>query len=135
MKFVYSTDSEWDVNTHMYSEGSFNDWLPSGFDAVNNKITMLNHGNGAVKVNMAVTGNTLNGVNMSLHLYNEITSTEATNYILDAAAVGSTDDELIPAYTYLFLSGAPEKSWINNSANSTFNKVGVITVTVEPYSG
>ncbi len=135
MKFVYSTDSEWNVDTHMYSEGSYNDWLPSYFDAVNNKITMLNHSNGAVKITLTVTENALAGVGMSLHLYNEITSAETESYLLDAAAVGATNEELIPANAYLFLSGTPERSWINDDGNLTFQKVGVITATIEPYAG
>ncbi|MEG1896515.1 MAG: hypothetical protein RR162_09775, partial [Oscillospiraceae bacterium] len=53
------------------------------------------------------------------------------SFILPPAPVGSLDKDLEPAVAYLFLSGPPERAWID--ANKTnFAKVGIITVTVEP---
>ncbi|MEG1684270.1 MAG: hypothetical protein RR295_10580, partial [Oscillospiraceae bacterium] len=133
MAFEYSLDKEWDPVTHTYTEGALNAWRPINFDGINNRIRSINHSNGAVKLNLAVTQNNLKGVAMSLHMYNEETSALAPSFILPPAPVGSLDKDLEPAVAYLRLSGPPERTWIDAN-KTTFAKVGVITVTVEPHT-
>ncbi|MEG1578238.1 MAG: InlB B-repeat-containing protein, partial [Oscillospiraceae bacterium] len=131
MAFEYSLNKEWDPITHMYTEGALNAWRPASFDGINNRIRSINHSNGAVKLNLAVTQNNLKGVAMDLHAFNEVTSALAPSFILPPAPVNSLDKDLEPAVAYMFLSGPPEKAWIDAN-KAKFAKVGVITVTVEP---
>ncbi|MEG0756224.1 MAG: hypothetical protein RR450_07490, partial [Oscillospiraceae bacterium] len=133
MAFEYSLDKEWDPVTHMYTEGALNAWRPTNFDGTNNRIRSINHSNGAVKINLAVTKNDLKGVDMSLHMFNEVTSALASSFILPPAPVNSLDKDLEPAAAYLFLSGPPERAWIDKN-KTNFAKVGIITVTVEPHT-
>lgn len=133
MIFEYSMDQEWDPDLHMYSEGAFNSWRPTGFDGVNNRIRAINHSNGGVKLNLAITENKLAGVDMALYLFNTPTSEAADSFLLPEAPEGSRDVDLVPAVAYLFLNGSPESDWIDSNKTETYNKAGIITVTVEPH--
>ncbi|MEG0878762.1 MAG: InlB B-repeat-containing protein, partial [Oscillospiraceae bacterium] len=132
MKYDFAVSKEWDPETHTYSEGGFNGWRQNGFDGKNNKLSSINHSNGGVIMNYAVVENSLVGVDMALHLYNNIQSEPAHSMQLPAAPIGSLDKELVPYDAYMFLTGAPENSWLTAAANKTFQKVGRILVTVFP---
>lgn len=129
MRFTYSTDKEWNPETHLHSEGAFNDWLPTDFTNGNNAITAVNHSNGNVRVNFSVVTQIAN-VDMTLHQYSERSAAAAEYFILEKAPIGATAAELETCTAYLILFGPPPKDWLENAVNKTFVKSGVITATV-----
>lgn len=132
MKYDFSTSKEWDPETHSYSESGFNGWRPEGFNGINNKLSAINHSNGDVIMNYTLIENNLAGVDMTLHLYNNIQAEQANSMQLPAAPIGSADSELTSFDAYLFLNGAPEDKWLREATNKTYSKVGRILVTVFP---
>lgn len=146
MKFVFNTTTTWNPDTHSYEQGTQGTWDYTSMDGSNNKITAANHSNGDVSVNFTVAKTTAAdsgdtddnatedpflAVTMTVNQENSDDSAAATGMsLLKVPAEGAAAREIS---AYLRLIGEPSNISVLNT--NTYEKVGVITVTVFPAGG
>lgn len=153
MRFQFSAQKGWDPDTHTYSTGTQGHWNAEDFDGTNNGIIVANHSNADVEIDFAVNKTVSAESAGSEGEEDDSQSSESTDPLasvimkmaqsnadegLDATGIflGKVPRERAEAPTinaYLRIIGEPDNISILNT--ETYEKIGVITVTVEAVGG
>ncbi|WP_081820215.1 InlB B-repeat-containing protein [Robinsoniella sp. KNHs210] len=130
MEFEYSIGKMWDPDEHRYSSIVY-DWLPHGFDGSNNRVTVYNHSNADVMVDIVTLPYELPGVDILLNRENAVQSTPATALLLSRVPAES---EPAPAVSgYLRLVGTPSNLEFETSGSPNENgyiRIANVAVTI-----